>query len=146
MHFNDKTYFNFKVNQELSKKILKWNRADYKLYNHFNNSFWRSVEEYGKSRMSEDLQTFKRKLKEAEELCVASYQPLKKKPWMVGAKLKPKPSDYCRHLAWSETVYGEKLRDKMYQTVSGLSKPSEAEEQEKNKLFNEVATGALQKD
>lgn len=104
------------------------------------------MEEYGKDKMERDLETFKEKLKEAEDLCISSYQPLKKKPWMVGAKLKPKPSEYCKHLAWSETVYGEKLRDKMYEAIPNLSKPSEAEEEEKNELFKLVANGALQKD
>ena len=96
--------------------------------------------------MDRDLATFKTKQKDAENLCIDSYQPFKKKPWMVGAKLKPKASDYCKHLAWSETVYGEKLRDKMYDTIPGLTRPNSQEEQDKNELFLQIANGALQND
>ena len=96
--------------------------------------------------MARDLEAFKKKQKEAEDNCIDSYQPLKKKPWIVGARLKRKPSDYCKHLAWSETVYGEKLREKMYDTIPGLTKPSAEEDNAKNELFNQVAKGALQKD
>uniref|UniRef100_H2Y6X6 Galactosylceramide sulfotransferase n=1 Tax=Ciona savignyi TaxID=51511 RepID=H2Y6X6_CIOSA len=134
------------VNEDLGGKILKWNKADNRLYDHFNKTFWRSVAEYGLERMAGDLVTFQAKQKEAENLCIDSYQPFKKKPWILGAKLRPKPSDYCKHLAWSETVYGERLRDKMYENIPGLRRPNEAEETERNNLFNQVATGALQLD
>ncbi|XP_078488937.1 galactose-3-O-sulfotransferase 2-like isoform X2 [Ciona intestinalis] len=132
------------VNEDLGRKILKWNKADNKLYDHFNKTFWRSVGEYGLDRMESDLATFQAKQKEAEKLCIDSYQPFKKKPWILGAKLRPRPSDYCKHLAWSETVYGEKLRDKMYENIPGLKKPTESEEATRNELFNQVANGALQ--
>lgn len=134
------------MNEDLGKKILRWNKADYKLYDHFNRTFWRLVDEYGTQRMADDLVTFKQKQKEAEALCIEAYKPFKKKPWMLGAKLKPKPSLYCKHLAWSETVYGEYLRDKMYDNIPGLQRPTEDEELAKNELFNKVANGALQND
>ena len=43
---------------------------------------------------------------------VSNYliQPFKKKPWILGAKLRPHPTDKCKHLAWSETVYGKLKR------------------------------------
>jgi len=134
------------VDQVLGEKILKWNHADYKLYDHFNKTFWKGVDEYGRDRMAEDLETFKVKRDEAEDLCIDSYQPFKKKPWMLGAKLRPKPSDYCKHLAWSETVYGERLREKMYTSIPGLKEETEEEETKHQALFDEVAQGALRKD
>ena len=134
------------VNPELGRKIIRWNHADAKLYDHFNQTFWQTVSDYGRDRMARDLDTFQQKQKEAENQCIESYQPLKKKPWLVGAKLKRKPSDFCKHLTWSETVYGEKLRDKMYQTIPGIAQPSTEEDQARNELFDQVAKGALQKD
>ena len=134
------------INPELGKKIVRWNHADSKLYNHFNQTFWKTVNNYGREQMARDLSTFKAKQKEAESQCIDSYQPLKKKPWIVGAKLKRKPSEFCKHLTWSETVYGEKLREKMYATLPSLHQPSSEDEEKKNELFNEVAKGALQKD
>ncbi|XP_076822470.1 galactose-3-O-sulfotransferase 2-like isoform X2 [Clavelina lepadiformis] len=134
------------VDPELGRKIVKWNKADTKLYDYFNKTFWKLVEDYGNNRMESDLETFRAKQKEAENLCIESYQPFKRKPWMVGAKLRPKPSDYCRHLAWSETVYGERLRDKMYESIPGLKTPTEEQDKKRNELFEKVATGALRSD
>jgi len=136
----------YQVSPELAKKILKWNKADYKLYDHFNKTFWNLVDDYGRDKMANDLETFKTKQKEAEQLCVAAYQPFKKKPWMLGAKLKPKPSLFCKHLAWSETVYGEHLRDKMYHSIPGLVPLTDDEIAKRNNLFDQVASDALQKD
>jgi len=96
--------------------------------------------------MAADILTLQSKQKEAENLCIDSYQPFKKKPWILGAKLRPKPSDYCKHLAWSETVYGEHLREKMYNSIPNLKRPTEEEEKAKEKLFDEVAQGSLRKD
>jgi len=131
------------VNEELGEKILKWNRADMKLYDHFNKTFWAEVDKYGRQRMEDDLKVFQEKRDEAEDLCIDSYQPFKKKPWMLGAKLKKKPSDYCRHLAWSETVYGEHLREKMYSSIDSITTPTEEEDAKREELFQEVAAGAL---
>lgn len=127
----------------MAKKILNWNKADKKLYDFFNVTFWKRIDDYGRDKMAEDVLVFQAKQKEAEALCIDSYQPFKKKPWILGAKLVKKPSDYCKHLAWSETVYGEHLRSKMYDTIDGLRKPSEEETGAQNELFSQVANGAL---
>nr|XP_039251897.1 galactose-3-O-sulfotransferase 2-like isoform X1 [Styela clava] len=129
------------VNPDLAQKILNWNKADARLYDYFNKTFWKKVDAYGKERMSDDLEVFEKKQKEAEDLCIDSYQPFKKKPWILGAKLRKKPSPFCRNLAASETVYGERLRDKMYSSITHLT---EQQENERNDLFKKVAEGALQ--
>jgi len=131
------------VNPELAAKIKAWNNADFKLYDHFNKTFWRRVEAFGRERMDQELESFRAEQKKAEEECIESYQPFKKKPWILGAKLRPKPSDKCKHLAWSETVYGEFLRDKMYNSIPGLSKPTEDQKAASLQLFEQIAGGAL---
>lgn len=128
------------VNEDLAKRILNWNRADNVLYDYFNKSFWKKVESYGRASMANDLEIFNQKQKEAENLCIDSYQPFKRKPWILGAKLRKKPSPYCRNLAASETVYGERLRAKMYSNVPGIT-PNNAEAQDE--LFKKVTEGAL---
>jgi hypothetical protein len=93
--------------------------------------------------MERELITFRDEQKKAENECIESYQPFKKKPWILGAKLRPHPTDKCKHLAWSETVYGEFLRDKMYKTM-GLTKQTEEQKTASLKRFEEIAGGALQ--
>jgi len=131
------------VNPDLAKKIKDWNNADFQLYDHFNKTFWRRVDAFGRERMDIELESFRTEQKKAEELCIESYQPFKKKPWILGAKLRPKPSDFCKHLAWSETVYGEFLRDKMYNSIPGLVKPTEDQKAVSLQLFEQIAGGAL---
>lgn len=131
------------ITPELGAQIQSWNHADVKLYDAFNKTFWRRVEEFGYDRMESMKYEFAVMQKKAEKECIDSYQPFKKKPWILGAKLKRNPSDYCKHLAWSETVYGEHLRDKMYATIPGLSKPSAEQKEASLSLFTQVAEGAL---
>jgi galactosylceramide sulfotransferase len=131
------------VNVDLSERIKKWNHADFMLYDYFNKTFWQKVDAFGRDKMEAELVTFREQQKLAEEECIESYQPFKKKPWILGAKLRPHPTDKCKHLAWSETVYGEFLRDKMYKTIPGLMKQTEEQKTASLALFEQVAGGAL---
>ena len=79
--------------------------ADVKLYDFFNKTFWNRVQDFGYERMESMKYEFGLMQKKAEKECIDSYVPFKKKPWILGAKLKRNPSDKCKHLAWSETVY-----------------------------------------
>lgn len=133
------------ITPELAEQIKRWNYADVKLYDFFNRTFWERVEDFGVERMDAHMAEFEKRQKEAEKLCIDSYQPFKKKPWILGAKLVKNPSDHCKHLAWSETVYGEHLRDKMYDSIPGLTRPTDAEKETANQLFEQIASAALQK-
>ena len=64
----------FKVNPDLAKKIKDWNNADFQLYDHFNKTFWRRVDAFGRERMEAELESFRAEQKKAEELCIESYQ------------------------------------------------------------------------
>merc|ERR1712037_830753 len=129
----------------LMKHLLccDWDQADHKLYDHFNTTFWRRVEAFGVDKMNSELEAFRAEQKAAETECIASYEPFKKKPWILGAKLRPKPTDKCKHLAWSETVYGEFLRDKMYKSIPNLVAQTEEQKAASLTYFEQIAGGAL---
>jgi len=131
------------ITPELAEQIKTWNYADVKLYDYFNQTFWKKVEDFGFERMESMKYEFGLMQKKAEKDCIDSYVPFKKKPWILGAKLKRNPTDRCKHLAWSETVYGEHLRDKMYKTIPGLTKPSKEQKDALLSLFQQVADAAL---
>jgi len=131
------------INPTLAEQIKKWNRADFKLYEHFNTTFWANVDAFGRARMAEELEEFRDRQKKAEHECIQAYEPFKKKPWILGAKLRPHPTTRCKQLAWSETVYGEHLREKMYRDVPGLMKPTFDQKVDKQTLFTEVSEGAF---
>ncbi|XP_070572692.1 galactosylceramide sulfotransferase-like isoform X1 [Ptychodera flava] len=59
----------YEMSDKLAQKILKWNRADERLYDHFNRTFWRKVEEYGPN-FGSDLDEFRRTQKQFYDGCV----------------------------------------------------------------------------
>ena len=133
------------MTEELGKKILRWNHADDLLYSYFNTTFWKKVEVYGFERMQQDLEMFRQKQQEAEHECIESYQPFKKKPWVLGAKIRKPPTPYCKSLAASETVYGEILREKMY-AANPSAKLNEQQIADRENLFNQVQSKSYRAD
>nr|XP_006824737.1 PREDICTED: galactosylceramide sulfotransferase-like [Saccoglossus kowalevskii] len=57
------------LNDWKTQRILKINSADFKLYQHFNNTFWLKVREYGDS-FDEDLATFRSMLRKMISECL----------------------------------------------------------------------------
>ncbi|XP_030837310.1 galactose-3-O-sulfotransferase 3-like [Strongylocentrotus purpuratus] len=65
-----------KNNDSLADKIREWNKADLMLYNHFNETFWRKVLEYGPS-FSQDLANLKNMLSDTFDTCLNKTRVLK---------------------------------------------------------------------
>lgn len=65
-----------KNNDSLADKIREWNKADLMLYNHFNETFWRKVLEYGPS-FSQDLAKLKNMLSDTFDTCLNKTRVLK---------------------------------------------------------------------
>nr|XP_006822384.1 PREDICTED: galactosylceramide sulfotransferase-like [Saccoglossus kowalevskii] len=59
----------FNLTDEMKAKIRAWNAADVMLYNHFNQTFWRKVQEYG-NNFQEDLHTMQKSVKQVYETCI----------------------------------------------------------------------------
>ncbi|CAL8327120.1 unnamed protein product [Arctogadus glacialis] len=59
-----------KLEPELRAKALEWNAVDWKLYQHFNATFWRKVDAYGRQRMAEDVEELRRRNAEMAALCI----------------------------------------------------------------------------
>ncbi|XP_076159228.1 galactosylceramide sulfotransferase isoform X1 [Alosa pseudoharengus] len=59
-----------RLSPALRAKALRWNSADWRLYRHFNNSFWAKVEAYGRHRMERDVKDLRRRNAEMRALCV----------------------------------------------------------------------------
>lgn len=55
---------------ELRVKAQEWNAIDWKLYQHFNYTFWRKVEAYGTERMKGDVKELKRRNAEMKDFCI----------------------------------------------------------------------------
>ncbi|XP_042340442.1 galactosylceramide sulfotransferase-like [Plectropomus leopardus] len=59
-----------KLTLELRAKALQWNAIDWKLYTHFNLTFWKKVKAYGRTRMAQDVAELRRRNRELVEICI----------------------------------------------------------------------------
>uniref|UniRef100_A0A667ZV86 Galactose-3-O-sulfotransferase 1a n=1 Tax=Myripristis murdjan TaxID=586833 RepID=A0A667ZV86_9TELE len=59
-----------KLTPELRAKALEWNALDWRLYQHFNATFWEKVEAYGRKRMAEDVAELRSRNAEMEAICI----------------------------------------------------------------------------
>ncbi|XP_058473502.1 galactosylceramide sulfotransferase isoform X2 [Solea solea] len=55
---------------EYRAKALVWNKADWRLYQHFNATFWAKVESYGRERMTREVNELRRRNAEMESICI----------------------------------------------------------------------------
>ncbi|KAK9532582.1 hypothetical protein VZT92_009960 [Zoarces viviparus] len=55
---------------ELRARALQWNGADWRLYQHFNATFWARVETYGKDRMKQEVNELRRRNSEMRDICI----------------------------------------------------------------------------
>ncbi|XP_067087511.1 galactosylceramide sulfotransferase isoform X1 [Osmerus mordax] len=84
-----------KLTPELRAKSREWNAIDWKLYRHFNATFWRKVKAYGHKRMADDVAELKRRNAEMAAMCIegghaveaGSIQETAMQPWQpIGEK------------------------------------------------------------
>ncbi len=60
----------FPMSPELRTRAREWNGADWRLYRHFNATFWARVENYGRSHMEEQVRELRRRNAEMEAICI----------------------------------------------------------------------------
>ncbi|KAL0965657.1 hypothetical protein UPYG_G00284080 [Umbra pygmaea] len=117
-----------RLTPELRAKALKWNGADWRLYQHFNTTFWAKVEAYGRSRMEKDVRELKRKNAEMAAICIEGGVAVDARmiwdrdliPWqpvgqssILGYNLRknidPKYRELCRKMLTPEIQYMSEL-------------------------------------
>ncbi|KPP70218.1 galactosylceramide sulfotransferase-like [Scleropages formosus] len=84
-----------RLNSQLRAQALEWNKIDWKLYQHFNVTFWKKVDAYGSERMARDVEELRRRNKEMADICIEgghaveanSIQEAAMQPWQpIGEK------------------------------------------------------------
>ncbi|XP_030647821.1 galactosylceramide sulfotransferase [Chanos chanos] len=84
-----------KLTPELRARALEWNGIDRKLYRHFNKTFWRKVDAYGRERMARDVAELRRRNAEMAAICIegggavdaGNIQETAMQPWQpIGEK------------------------------------------------------------
>lgn len=59
-----------KLDPKMKDKALQWNGADWKLYQHFNATFWARVDAYGRERMKKEVKELRRRNAEMKDICI----------------------------------------------------------------------------
>ncbi|XP_035036910.2 galactosylceramide sulfotransferase [Hippoglossus stenolepis] len=59
-----------KLTPELRAKALQWNSIDWELYKHFNLTFWKKVDAYGRERMAKDVAELRMRNAEMVKICI----------------------------------------------------------------------------
>ncbi|XP_072227773.1 galactosylceramide sulfotransferase [Leuresthes tenuis] len=59
-----------RLDPEMRAKALRWNGADWKLYQHFNATFWARVEDYGRKRMKREVNELRKRNAEMKAICI----------------------------------------------------------------------------
>lgn len=117
-----------RLTPEMRAKVLQWNGADWKLYQHFNATFWDRVEAFGRERMEQELQELRRRNAEMRSICIEDgeaveaqkIQDSRFKPWqpvgessILGYNMRksidPKLSTMCEKMLTPEIQYLSKL-------------------------------------
>ncbi|XP_043087647.1 galactosylceramide sulfotransferase [Puntigrus tetrazona] len=112
------------MSPELRARAREWNGADWRLYRHFNDTFWALVENYGRSRMEEQVMELRRRNAEMEHICIegggaveaADITDRRMKPWQPAGKasilgynlrsdIEPKYEELCKKMLTPEIQY-----------------------------------------
>ena len=100
----------YSVSEDLQKKIREWNAGDVLLYNHFNKTLWRKIDEYG-SAFQTDLEEFKMLEKEAYSKCVDKNKSDQRDRRVDTANInKENSGKYCQDLLRDDVTYTTLLK------------------------------------
>lgn len=117
------------ISEKVKRNILNWNKADVMLYNHFNKTLWRKIEDYGPS-FWKDLNAFRRLNSKMQSSCVEkglfSEKAFMSNGQILSFRLNPNVPSYdryfCMKIVRNEIEYIDYFRKKFkpygsYQTL-----------------------------
>ena len=130
------------ISEKVKQNIRDWNKADVMLYDHFNKTLWRKIQDYGPSFWT-DLKEFRRFNSKMQSSCVGrtqfSEKAFKSSGHILSFRLNPNVSAYdryvCMKIVRNEIDYINYFRKKYkpygaYQNLlekAGKKKPSTRE-------------------
>ena len=99
------------LSPDLQNKILNWNSADARLYDHFNKTFWKRVIEYG-SDFSKDLAIFRQKQQDLKDECI-DFSSTHDDGRELEYKLKSNASKRCWDIIRGDVAYTALIQERM---------------------------------
>ena len=92
-----KTSLRHEITPELAAKIKKWNSADVQLYDYFNRTFWRKVQQYGPD-FHKDVLYFRELRNNVSSACLDLESYSKYDQRVEKHKLKSNAPKYCKNI------------------------------------------------
>ena len=92
------------ITNSLAEKISKWNAADMKLYQHFNRTFWRKIDEYGPTFYA-DLKYFQELNRNISTICIDTTSDSNYDKRVDAHLLKSNAPEFCYNLRREEVPY-----------------------------------------
>ena len=116
------------LNSDIRENIKRWNKADVLLFDHFNKSFWKRIENEGDT-FEEELATFRQRATKIKQSCVTNetgLQFLYAGKYVKGYNLKHDlPEELrrlCEKMTMSENTYLKYLRGKQKKKMRLIEK------------------------
>ncbi|XP_071941139.1 galactosylceramide sulfotransferase-like [Antedon mediterranea] len=99
------------IDDSLADRIKKWNFGDVKLFDYFNQSLWREIEEFGRDRMRKELKQFRERKEFWKEKCTNGINISR---YFVGVKSNGKMEEGspCWRMTRLEVFYTRYIRQK----------------------------------
>ena len=125
----------FTLSEDLKRRIRLWNAGDVLLYNHFNQTFWKKVHDYGPSFWT-DLEEFRRLERKAVDKCVDSNKVDTKDRREDKFVISPKhPGKYCQDLLRADVEYTGLLKHKLIGVTNRVAAKKRNRQNERMKLI-----------
>merc|ERR1711953_846469 len=111
------------LDSKYRQKLLEWNKADWKLYQHFNATFTKKVAAFGVKRMEKEVAKLKEMNKRIQDRCISDETgtsffhsiPLTR------YKLKNKSDEWCNNYVQSERQYLNKINMQQEALLGNMS-------------------------
>ena len=117
----------FKIRSANEGKIKAWNKADTKLFDYFNNTFWQEVLKYGLNRMKHQVQVLQNYTNDITDLCLVSEDDDKKMKnnqranelviFKVRKDLDHGVKKFCEKIVMKESLYSFNLFRKQERSI-----------------------------
>ncbi|XP_070546751.1 galactosylceramide sulfotransferase-like [Ptychodera flava] len=85
----------YTISKSVAERILKWNKADVKLYEHFNRTFWKKINSYG-ADFYKDLREYRTSLRKFQEECAERNKTKLINNHVDGLVMKTNASSQCK--------------------------------------------------
>ncbi|XP_069771483.1 galactose-3-O-sulfotransferase 2-like [Narcine bancroftii] len=120
------------LSDQTADQIKHWNSLDWSLYSHFNETFWRKVDQYGRQRMQKDVLILQNRRRKLMDVCLQGRSPVdaskiqdrKIKPFQYGrarilgynlnANLRGGEREKCLRMVMPELQYKDLLDAKFF--------------------------------